>query len=341
MSANDTPDHKSEIPANGNGKRRIKVGKPMLVFIWVAFVAYLALLIYFFVHYSSTVEEPSVTVNEKVLKVDEADSLLAQFFSAFEAGDYERARQIAQTLQEKYPDSDHARRAGELIATLDSEEEMPPVAQQEPPPPVRTVKPAPVKPPVRKKAVEPRPRPKTPPPAEREVEENEQRLRLALEKMRKERDLQRNITWYYHKNLSHYLYKNSFEIYIGQNDDGDVWLRMRIYYTGKDLLNIESYEINANDRDYTISTLYGNMQRGRGPGGAWEWYDAQVSRKEMTMIEEIMQPGPTAIRYIGKNGRFERMMTEPEKVRLKAVMEAYRALLRQQVYLSGLVRTTD
>jgi hypothetical protein len=113
---------------------------------------------------------------------------------------------------------------------------------------------------------------------------------------------------------------------------------MRIYHTGDRMLNIESYEINVNDKDYPISTLYGKMERGRGSGGAWEWYDAQVSPKELTMLEEVMQPGPTAIRYIGKNGYFERMMTEPEKLRLKHVLEAYQLLSMQQAYLSSLTR---
>ncbi len=327
-------------PKPPNGRKRIRVGRKTLIFIWVFFIAYLVTILYFFNKYTSTSTNDGQTSieNSLILEENEADSLLAQFFNAFEAGNFEEARKISDLLNEKYPDSDHARRASELIATIEKSDTTRVAINSSPKnaPPPSTVKPKkqPKKTTVKRTQKVVSRSTKTQ--GQYDVIENERRLRNALEKMRTVRDDQRGITWYYNKNLSHYVYKNSFEIYIGQNDDGDVWLRMRIYYSGKEQLNIDVYEINVDDRDYTISTLYGNMQRGDGSAGAWEWYDAQVASKELRMIEKMSAPGPTEIRYLGKSGTFKRMMTEPEKLRLKYVLTAYRALLKQQNYLSGL-----
>ncbi len=329
-------------PKPPNGRKRIRVGRKTLTFIWIFFIAYLATILYLFSKYATSSKDarPASIENGLILEENEADSLLAQFFNAFEAGNFDEARQISNLLNEKYPESDHARRAAELIATIEKSDTTliannNPTRTTPPPSLSKTKRRTKKAPPKQAKKVSSR---STKTQGQYDVIENERQLRNALEKTRTVRDNQRGITWYYNKNLSHYVYKNSFEIYIGQNDDGDVWLRMRIYYTGKETLNIDVYEINVDDRDYTISTLYGNMQRGTGSGGAWEWYDAQVSAKELRMIEKMSAPGPTEIRYIGKSGTFKRMMTEPEKLRLKHVLTAYRALLKQQVYLSGLTK---
>ena len=154
-----------------------------------------------------------------------------------------------------------------------------------------------------------------------------------MEKLRMVEDTQQQNTWYYNKNISHYVYKNSLEAYIGKNDAGDIWLRMRIYYTGEKPLNIESYEVNVADKDYPISTLYGNMERGRGSAGGWEWYDAQVSAKDLSMLRNVAEVGQTEIRYIGKSGTLRRMMTEPEKLRLSYILEGYDAMVAQKQLL--------
>jgi len=110
---------------------------------------------------------------------------------------------------------------------------------------------------------------------------------------------------------------------------------MRIYFNGPERLDINSYDVYADDKVYTISTLYGSMERGKGAGGAWEWYDMQVSPKEMTLINQVMQARRTATRYIGETKIWERALTEGEKLRLIDVMEAYKYLNIQKELLAA------
>lgn len=325
--------NQKETPQQRPNGGKKNMGNKTLAIIWGLFLAYIALIFYFFAQYKSNDANrlaEQLPINETILETSPQDSLLAEFINAFEKGDFEKAREISRILNERYPNSPHALRAAELMATIDGKEENSRgLASDEPAPKTQTQPAAKTRAvPVARKSKPPVKI--TPPPFDDSV------LEAALSKLRKEEDRQRGITWYYNKNVSHYVYKNSFEAYIGKNENGDVWLRMRIYYSGDSRLNIDSYEINVGDKDYPITTLYGKMERGKGSGGEWEWYDAQVAQKDLRMLEAVMQPGPTAIRYIGKNGNFNRMMTEPEKVRLKNIMEAYQALAQKQSYLSSL-----
>ena len=304
-----------------------------LILIWVMFFGYISLVLYFYSRYNATPPPQAVEIRhpEPIVKTLPEDSLLGEFYNAWDEGDYQRAREIYQKLKEQFSTSPYTQRAADLISTLDNiskEPEAPVVAQ-----PSQTEPPKPKPAPTVKKTKPVSSPSKTPEPA---FKYDKERVMRALSRLRSEDDLQRGITWYYNKNVTHYVYKNSLEAYIGKNKDGDVWLRMRIYYTGDKLLEINRYEITNEGRTYSINTIYGKIVRGKGPGGAWEWFDAQVSSKDLQMLMEIIKPGPTSIKYIGKAGSFTRIMTEPEKLRLKYVIEAYQALLLEQSYLSSL-----
>lgn len=308
-----------------------------LAIIVVLFIAYVIFLIFLFVKIGEQ-DTPRITepfIEDSLLvQTGEADNLLAEFMQAFNQGDYDRARRIAAALQEKYPGSPQAEKATQMLAGLKPETPQP-VAYKTP----TSSKPktAPATPATRPAATS-REQPASKPEIgdlSAKIQENEARLQDALSRMRKERDDRQGITWYFNKNVSHYVYKNSFEAYIGQSDAGEVWLRLRIYFTGENPLNINSYQVYADDREYSISTLYGNMEQGSGPRGYWEWYDMQVSPKEMKVINEVMIANRNAVRYIGSKGIWERAMTEGEKLRLSHVMEAYNALLIQKELLSA------
>jgi len=279
--------------------------------ILILFLAYIALIVFLFIKFSPS-EKPETTdlipADSLMFALDPADSLLIAFNKAFDSGDYDKARGIARTLNERYPGSKQAEAANARLATLDTKgTEQPPVARRGG---GVSSKPAtPSKPPV---VSTPASTEKQPSIAElnEKILENEQMLQSALSKMRKKYDGSQGITWYFNKDVSHYVYKNSFETYIGKSDQGEVWLRLRIYFNGPERLNINYYDVYADDKEYTISTLYGSMERGKGPGGAWEWYDMQVSPKEMTVIQEVMKARRTAIRYIGETQIWERALTE-------------------------------
>lgn len=309
--------------------------------ILILFLAYIALIVFLFIKFSPS-EKPDTTADlipadSLMFTLNPADTLLTAFNRAFDSGDYDKARGIARTLNEKYPGSTQAESANARLASLDTKgTEQPPVARKgggvssKPKVPPK----APSKPVV---ASTPTSTEEQPSIAElnEKILENEQMLQSALSKMRKKYDGSQGITWYFNKDVSHYVYKNSFETYIGKSDQGEVWLRLRIYFNGPERLNINSYDVYADDKEYTISTLYGTMERGKGPGGAWEWYDMQVSPKEMTVIKEVMKARRTAIRYIGETEIWERALTEGEKMRLIDIMEAYKFLTIQKELLAA------
>lgn len=307
-----------------------------LAIIVVLFIVYVIFLIFLFVKIGDQetprISEPFIE-DSLLVQTGEADNLLAEFMQAFNRGDYDRARQIAATLQEKYPGSPQAEKAARMLADLKPGASQP-VAYKTPSVKPKTTPTAPATRPTTPEAEQLRSKPQIGD-LSAKIQENEVRLQDALSRMRKERDARQGITWYFNKNVSHYVYKNSFEAYIGQSDAGEVWLRLRIYFTGENPLNINSYQVYADDREYSISTLYGNMEQGSGPRGYWEWYDMQVSPKEMKVINEVMKANRNAVRYIGSKGIWERAMTEGEKLRLSHVMEAYHALLIQKELLSA------
>jgi hypothetical protein len=309
--------------------------------ILIIFLAYIALIAILFIKFSPS-EQPSefgdlIPEDSLTFSLSKADSLLAEFNRAFDSGDYEKARDIAGTLNKQFPGSPQAEEADNRLASLDSQG----VSKQ---PLTRTSKPRSSKPKPSKPVSKPSTattQPQTQPQPKLSTEEltekileNELKLQDALSKMRKERDARQGITWWYNKNVSHYVYKNSFEAYIGQSDAGEVWLRIRIYYNGEQRLNVNSYDVYADDQEYSISTLYGSMERGKGPGGEWEWYDMQATPKEVQLINQVMKAGRTAVRCIGETKVDERALTEGEKLRLRDVMDAYKALMVQKDLLT-------
>lgn len=307
--------------------------------ILILFLAYIALIIFLFIKFSPS-EKPDTTADlippdSLMFPLGKADSLLAAFNRAFDNGDYDTARRIAKELNDQFPGSPQAESANARLATLDQKGGgQPPLAKKSPPSakPKAPPKTTPGQPDV---STQPSGKPREPVDLRAQIQENELRLQDALSKMRIARDREQGITWYFNRDVSHYVYKNSLEAYIGRSDEGDVWLRMRIYFTGPEHLDITSYEVYADDREYSISTLYGSMERGRGAGGVWEWYDMQVSPKEMQVINDVMKANRTAIRYIGKTKLWERALTEGEKFRLIEIMEAYKFLNIQKELLAA------
>ncbi|HQU74969.1 MAG TPA: hypothetical protein PLG66_21860, partial [Calditrichia bacterium] len=186
----------------------------------------------------------------------------------------------------------------------------------------------------------------TPPPARKEptrlqgdlqiverINANKIELDQSLRRMRQVRDEANRVTFYFNKNISHYVYKNSLEIYIIDHDDRPPLLRMRIYYHDTDWLNIRGYEVYADDREYAIPVAPEWIERGRGSGGAWEWCDIPVTASELIAINAVKDASWNAVRYIGERRVFERTMTEDEKLRLAYVLRAYRALEQRESLL--------
>ena len=323
-----------------------------LVLIWLLFFAYVALMVYLYIKVdiseepqNGTVEKPAIADTSQ-LQQEVADSLLALVYQAYENEEYDVARKIALELETNYPNSTHAEMASRLIDAINKDGLLSERTVTEPPaatptlsPPLRDKQPARVTTTPAKRTIG---SPKTPTHKTEEVSPKPSAPKMdpaavnrIMAKVREVSDPESGVTWYYNKFLSHYVYKNSLEAYIGRDESGEIWLQVRIYYTGEKLLNIESYEIYADDQVYTISTLNGTIERGKGPKGAWEWFDMQASEKEIAMLTRVMNADRAAIRYIGDNGTFERPIGELEKLRLSYIIQAYEVLASQNDLLSS------
>ncbi len=315
-----------------------------LTIIWVLFFAYIGLLVYLFLSVDSKESRAGIEESQPETVIDktrEADSLLALVYDAFEAENFDRARQIDSILQVRYPNSSHAEMSAKLIAVIEPDGLSEPrytsqvdlekrrleqtlvakdrgkgrqVTRQET---ETEPKGTPIE--LDLKVVE----------VERSVPDLQRQWREAMAKTRMVRDESQKITWFYHKNLSRYRYKNSIELSVGHSDRGNTWLRLSIYYNDDKILDIQSFEIYADDIEYTISTQEGMIERGKDNNGVWETFQTRVTANEMVIVKAIMNSERAAIRYRGINGSWERVISEGEKLRMQSLFQAYRALNRQ------------
>jgi len=311
--------------------------RPSLLLIVLIFVGYLCALGYI---YMSSVQENNVGEApnaEQLLKPD--STLHAMVREAYERRDYKEVKRIARELNERFPDSYATADANSLVAAIENRRNgLRPsaddilIASRNSSTPTQASRPQTRKAPARRTANRTT-TPSSRPPVDTAVQSAQNRIALA--KMRVVREPDQNITWYYNKHISHFVYKNSLESYIGQSDNGDIWLRLRIYYSGESSLNIQGYEIYADDRVYPIKTRYGTLEQGSGPGGAWEWFDMQVHPKDLEILKAAMRADRAAVKYIGAESNSERVLSEGEKARLLDVVRAMEALSGKGSYFAG------
>jgi len=248
---------------------------------------------------------------------------------AYERRDYKEVKRLTRMLSESYPDSDAARDARRLVADIESRQSGNFRNNEGSAQATNSTKSkqssGSAKPAQKRRVANTSNRTRSSKPAQSAALKDAQRL-VALKKMRIVRDDDQGITWYYNKHISHFVYKNSLESYIGQSDNGNTWLRMRIYYSGEKPLNIQGYEIYADDRIYPIKTKYGTLEKGSGPGGAWEWFDMQVHSKDLEVLKAAMTANRAAVRYIGGEESSDRVLPEGEKSRLLDIIKALEVL---------------
>lgn len=280
----------------------------------------------------------------------EADSLLQKAYDAVSDRDFIAFQSAFDSLHLKYPFSRQAAEVAKLAEVFDPEiTEMTVSADVDPP--ARDV-PAKSKPRQRKKAPVKRPAPIAEVPVSTELADDPLLLDASLievtepvalsqfeydrilSRMRQVRNERTGITYYYHKHISHFVYKNSVEAYVAQNDAGDTWLRLRIYFCGEEPLSIKQYEFYGDDRSFSILSRFGTVESGSGEAGHWEWFDMRSGDREERIILAVMNSDRTAIKYHGSERIVERALTEREKLRLVQVYNAYNALRHGKQYFS-------
>ena len=225
-----------------------------------------------------------------------AEKLLSQAATYFENREYEKCKSTVSVLLMRHPGSLEAVKARELLGKSEME--------------------------LKKNALI------------KEVTEKEQqrkeeqRLANATKKMRKSYDDMNGTTWYYDKASPRYLNtRTDFGAYIGKQEHGLPWLRLRILYVADDWLFIEKYIIKVDGRVYEITeNKYGEIETDNGGGGIWEWLDRSVGPREFKIIKAIADAKDAKIRFVGRQYNKDRVVTKREKQALKNVLDAYEAL---------------
>lgn len=151
----------------------------------------------------------------------------------------------------------------------------------------------------------------------------EQLLEKTSKKLRQKYDDVEAITWYYDKTTPESNRTKNIHLYFGKDKNDAVWLRLRIRYSGSNWLFIDSYTIKADDDVFEINTSFGEVERDNGYNGIWEWYDTVVDLNTLTMIEAIIVSKIVKIRYKGQQYHYDRIISTPEKIALKNVLDAY------------------
>ncbi|MFH1051685.1 MAG: hypothetical protein V1779_12255 [bacterium] len=145
---------------------------------------------------------------------------------------------------------------------------------------------------------------------------------LRLNKLRKNYDEFKGITWFYDKTTTKYNNRNSFHAYIATGKDFATSLRLRIQYFGDDWLFIESYIIKT---DFSTFTLTPDKVESDHSSEVWEWCDVSVDSEIYKILKDITNSKVVKVRMIGKYYK-DREIPTSEKKALLNVIKGFEAL---------------
>ena len=153
-------------------------------------------------------------------------------------------------------------------------------------------------------------------------EKEKQKAKL-FGKFRKKKDKVSGTTFYTHPNSPRYLNsRSSAYLYIGKIEE-HYFLRLKIQYTANDWLfvnNVIAY------RDGKSSTLYdGSFERDHNTD-IWEWVDVNPSKHQLEILAAIGSAKESILRFEGQQYRKDVTLRKNDKVALKEVLAAYKAV---------------
>lgn len=156
--------------------------------------------------------------------------------------------------------------------------------------------------------------------------EREKKERLkSLKRLKKDHDDVSNITWYKQPYYTHYANTNLLSVYIGKSQT-NVWLRLKISYSGDDWLFFESvYLSHDGNTKQVFFDRYQNKKTDNSGGGVWEWIDISVEEDMESYLREFADAKKPKIRLVGKYNK-TRNLTYNERRGLQNVLKGYDAL---------------
>ena len=156
----------------------------------------------------------------------------------------------------------------------------------------------------------------------------EKRLKQALSKMRVEKDKVENITWYYPSVLPKYIDVRSYVLpYIGQRND-EVWLCLRLNYTGDDWLFFDRVTFAIDGKNYYKTYGHYDIHRDNDTE-VWENIDFNPTSEDVKMLKEIANSKETIVRFQGEQYYYDLTVKSSDKEAIKDVLAVYDSLNKQ------------
>ena len=137
--------------------------------------------------------------------------------------------------------------------------------------------------------------------------------------LRREDDAFNGITWYKHPSYPKYTdTRNFIQPYIGK-DGNFAWLRIRMNYTSRRWLFIESAKANIDGS--IVDMNYGEFLRDND-SEIWEWIDVVVTPQIRETLERIAGSKSTIIRFDGQQYYDDFTVTEKDKQAIRDMILA-------------------
>lgn len=155
----------------------------------------------------------------------------------------------------------------------------------------------------------------------RMTDERQKKQEAALKGIKKTFDKVENVSWY--KDAQTPVLGTLFYVYIGKSDD-QTWLRMVAQYEGDDWIFAEKLIFLVDGNRSERPNL--DFNRSNSSGTVWERADMMPSPQDVTLLRQIVRSKEAIIRFSGRDGHKDKILSQKEKDRIVRVFDAYEAL---------------
>ena len=160
--------------------------------------------------------------------------------------------------------------------------------------------------------------------SEEEETARKKRLEEAAKSLVKSRDEIKRITWYKDKITTGLIISDQFDLYIGREDAGKIWLRLKLQYSADDWLFVQRFVIAADDARFDSGPI--EFERDNSSGHIWEWVDLMVTERELRWVRAVIAAKSTTVRFQGRQYYQDVKITPAQVTALRNVMDAFSAM---------------
>lgn len=117
-------------------------------------------------------------------------------------------------------------------------------------------------------------------------------------------------------------------IYVGQKQNGPLWLRMQVRHASFKQLFMEKIMFHKGERQLLMPIDPMLYHTGDNGMISWEWYDSPVSETDLKVITAIINEPGVELTLIGRESTVSRVISETEREAMQNVLEQARVLGR-------------